>query len=106
MERSFDTLVENLDNTMKNTMPKWWFTEAQVVAQEHLHQWSYCDSQKQMLADILDGLPRRPHETSYLVAKCHQQYEYFTKALTHITRERTGKIDYMVESNVDNGKGF
>ena len=39
------------------------------------HQWSYCDSQKQMLVDILEGLPSRPHETSYLVAKGHKEYE-------------------------------
>ena len=40
-------------NTMKNAMLTGWHIEAQVFAQENIHQWSYCDSQKQILADIL-----------------------------------------------------
>ena len=52
------------------------------------------------------GWPSRPHETSYLAAKGHTQYEYFAMALTQITRERTGKIEYMVAAKVDNGKEF
>ena len=91
-------------NTAKNTLLKTWLTEAQVVAQESLHQWSYCDSQKHMLADILDGLPGMPHDTSYLAAKGHKQYEYSTKALTQITRERTVNIEYMAEAKVDSGR--
>ena len=59
-----------------------------------------------MLADILEGLPSRPHETSYLAAKGHKQYEYFARALTQLTKERTGKIEYMAEAKVDNGKEF
>ena len=41
------------------------------------------------------------HETSYLVAKGHKQYDYSTKALTQIARERTGNIEYMVEAHVE-----
>ena len=55
-----------------------------------------------MLVDILDGLPSRPHETSHVAAKGHKQYEYSTKALTQITREHTGNIEYMAEAKVDN----
>ena len=89
-------------NTTRNTVLKAWLTEAQVVAQEHIRQWSYCDSQKQMLAVILEGLPSRPHETSYVVGKGHKQYAYYARAFTHITRERTGKIEYKIEARVDN----
>ena len=66
-------------NATHNTMLKGWLTEAQVVAQENIHQWTSCDSQKQMLADILEGLSSRPHETSYVAAKGHKQYEYFAR---------------------------
>ena len=59
---------------------------------------------QQMLADILDGLPRSPPEHSYLAAKGHNQYEYYAKALAQITKERTGNIEYMAEAKVDNGK--
>jgi hypothetical protein len=59
-----------------------------------------------MLADILEGLPSRPHESSYLVAKGHKQYEYYARALTQFSKENTGKIEYMAEANVDNGKEF
>ena len=55
-------------NTTNHTMLKGWLTQAQVVAQENLHQWTYCDSQKQMLADILEGLPSMPDETTSSVS--------------------------------------
>ena len=58
------------------------------------------------LVDILDGLPSRPHYTLYLVAKGHNQYEHSTKALTHITRDHTGKMKLMTEAKVDNGMEF
>ena len=58
-----------------------------------------------MLADILEGLPSKPHDISYLAAKDHNQYEYYAKALTQITKKRTGKIKYMAAANVDNEKG-
>ena len=51
-----------------------------------------------MLVDKLEGLPSRPHEISYVAAKGHKQYEYDAKELTQITRERTGKIEYMAEA--------
>ena len=60
-------------NTTNNSMLKGWLTEAQVVAQENFLQWTDCDSQ------ILEGLPSRPHETSYVDAKGHKQYEYDAK---------------------------
>ena len=92
-------------NIMKNTMLKGWLTEAQVVARKkNLHQWPYGGSQKQMLVDILDGLPSRPHETSLLAAKGHKQYEYSAKALAQINRERAGNIEYMAEANVESGR--
>ena len=59
-----------------------------------------------MLADTLHGLPSRPHETSNLAAKGRKQYAYYTKALAQITRERTGKIEYMAEAKVDSGNKF
>ena len=50
-------------------------------------------------------MPIRPHAASYVVAKKgHEKYEYYARALTQITRERTGKIEYMAEAKVDNGK--
>ena len=42
----------------------------------------------------------------FFAAKAHKQYAYCAKALTQITRERTGKLEYMVEAKVDNGKEF
>ena len=74
-DASFMSVTEShaQTNTTSNTMLKGWLTEAQVVAQESLHQWTYCDSQQQMLVDILEGLQIRPHETSYVAAKGHQQ---------------------------------
>ena len=59
-----------------------------------------------MLADILEGLPSRPHEISYLAANGHKHYEYNARALTQITRERAGTIEYMAEAKVDNGQEF
>ena len=56
--------------------------------------------------DILEGLPSRPDETSYVAAKRHNQYAYYTKALTPFTGERTGKMEYMVEAKVDTGNEF
>ena len=50
------------------------------------------------------GLRGRPHETSYVAAKGHKQYEYFARSLAQITRERTGSIEYMAEATVDNEK--
>ena len=57
-----------------------------------------------MLADILEGLPITPYETSYLAAKGHKQYEYYIKALTDITRERTGNIEHIIKAKVETGK--
>ena len=39
-----------------------------------------------------------------MAAKGHKQYEYSTKALTQITREHTGKIEYLAEASVETGK--
>ena len=41
-----------------------------------------------------------------MAANGHKQYAYSTKALTQITREHTGNIEYMVEAKVDSGKEF
>ena len=52
------------------------------------------------------GLPSKPHETSYLAAKGHTQYAYYASALTQVTKERTGKMEYMAEASEDNGNDF
>ena len=46
-DASFMSVTESRaqTNTTKNTMLKGYIIEAQVVAQENLHQWSYCDLQ-------------------------------------------------------------
>ncbi len=59
-----------------------------------------------MLVDILEGLPSKPHETSYLVAECRNHYEYLAAAWAQITMERIGEIEYMSEAKVESGKEF
>jgi len=85
---------------------KGWLTEAQVVAQENFRQWSYCDSQKSDAAWHLGWVSKQDQWDFIFGCQGPQQYEYYAKASTHITKEHTGNIEYMAEANVDNGKDF
>ena len=56
--------------------------------------------QEQMLMDILEGFPPRPHEWTYLVAKGYTHYSYSAKQLKERKAAHRQGVIYQAQADI------
>jgi len=83
-----------------------WVTESQVALEEGLQNYTSNPEKQQMLMDILEGLPSKPHEWPNLAATCYKQYAYSAKQLKEATDIHNNGITYQALAEVDKGNAF
>ena len=83
-----------------------WLTEAMIANQQGLSNYTKDESQKQQLADFLEGLPSRPHERKDLADKGWLQYYYVAKELSSNKYQRKHGVSASAEAECKDHQMF
>jgi hypothetical protein len=102
-EASFMQLEEMHKVEVKQTVgeEEGWLTKDQIAQHEGFTNYLDNEYQKQMLEDVLEGLPQRPHKDSWRAAKGHKQYEYSKDLLKKKEVLQSNSIQATATSVVD-----